>query len=53
MLPHFSLNEIDLVKSILSFATALLSFLAFFKKIRFHRVGILKKINHNCTIFGH
>jgi hypothetical protein len=32
MLPHFSATGIDLAKSVLSFATALISFLSLFKK---------------------
>jgi hypothetical protein len=34
MFPHISANGIDLAKSVLSFATAIITFLALFKKKR-------------------
>ena len=43
MLSHLSANGIDLVKSILSFATALISFLALFKKTKKARYRLFKK----------
>jgi hypothetical protein len=42
MFPHLSASGIDLAKSIISFATALLSFAALLKKVRFS-VPLFKK----------
>jgi hypothetical protein len=43
MFAHLSSSGIDLAKNVLSFATALISFLALFKKTKKIRYRLLKK----------
>jgi len=45
MLPHISANGIDLAKTVLSFATALITFAALLKKIQNPDIGFLKTLS--------